>query len=81
MEKVQQAKRGLQSCLRLRFLAKLPQAIPPKQSLEQQQQHQPEAASFTRGGGGGGEAGFCGVLLVFRNIHASHSKLILPLNK
>lgn len=34
MEKVQQAERGLQSCLELCFLAKLPKAISPKEGLE-----------------------------------------------
>ena len=40
MEKVQQAERGLQSCLQLHFLTKLPKAISPKGLAEQQQQQQ-----------------------------------------
>lgn len=45
MEKVQQAERGLRSCLELGFLAKLPKAISPKEGPEEQSS------------GGGGSSG------------------------
>lgn len=48
MEKVQQAERGLQSCLRLRFRAKLPKAISPKEGPEEQQQRQRHHESPTQ---------------------------------
>lgn len=47
MEKVHRATRGLPGCLRLRFPAQLPKAIPPERSAERRPQPRPGGAALS----------------------------------